>query len=105
MNDGGNDPVAPLSGAELLDRLAQLDPESAARTDALIAASGPIGAQLFAARQHAQLDAGELGERAGIDPAVIVGIEHGTHAATRDELEQLGIALDIDFPIGKSSAA
>ncbi len=36
---------------------------------------------------------------------VIVGIEHGTHTATREELERLGIALDIDFPIGKSSAA
>jgi hypothetical protein len=94
-----------LTGQQMLDWLDRMDPETAARVDGILAARGPIGAQLFDARQRARLSADELGERAGVDPSVIGGIEVGSHVATRRDLELLGVALDIDFAIGKSSAA
>ncbi|MCB0879992.1 MAG: helix-turn-helix transcriptional regulator [Thermoleophilia bacterium] len=104
MNDRPNDNTY-LSGPEMLDHLRTMDPQAAARADEIRAARGAVGTALFEARQRAQLDAAELGAKAGVEPKVIVGIEHGTHDATRHELELLGVALDIDFPIGKSSAA
>lgn len=94
-----------LSGQEMLDRLARLDPESAARVDAIREARGPLGAQLHTARLKARLDVWELAEQAGIDREIVVGIEHGTHTPTWRDLVALGVALDIDFTIGKSSAA
>jgi transcriptional regulator with XRE-family HTH domain len=98
-------PEPGISGQELLDRLAKLDPESAERAEAIRTARGTIGAQLHVGRMNSKLDAQELADRAGVDLDVVIGIEHGTHEATRRELELLGTALDIDFAIGKTSAA
>jgi hypothetical protein len=98
-------PEPGISGQELLDRLAKLDPESAARVEAMRAARGPIGDQVHVERMNAQLDAQELANLAGVELDVVIGIERGTHQPSRRELELLGVALDIDFAIGKSSAA
>lgn len=94
-----------LTGQEMLDRLAQHDTESAAHAQAIREARGPLGTQLHDARLKAHLDIWQLAAHAGVERDVVIGIEHGTHAPSWRDLVALGVALDIDFTIGKSNAA
>ncbi len=61
--------------------------------------------QLRIAREFSQCTHDEIAVMSGLDEQTMREIESGTHDATRSELEQLGVALGIDFVIGKSGAA
>ncbi len=105
MNDPEHEPGERLTGDEFLAHLAGLDEAFVKRDAALRDAAGDVALQLRIAREFAMLDHREVGLKASLAEAIVAGIERGTHDATRSELEQLGIALGIDFVIGKSSAA
>lgn len=91
-----------LSTRELLD---YLDPTANARVDEIMRRAGPVGNQLFAARTRAKLTQAALAQRSGVRQSDISDIENGRGNPTKRTLEKLGVALDIDFVIGASSAA
>lgn len=94
-----------LTTRQLIDRMHELDSAQGARVDDVIHRAGPIGNQLFAARQQARLSQVKLAELSGVRQSDISDIENGRGNPTRRTLEKLGVALDIDFTVGKSSAA
>ena len=94
-----------LTTKQLIARMHELDPDQHARVEDTIRRAGPIGNQLFAARQRAKLSQVKLAELSGVRQSDISDIENGRGNPTRRTLEKLGVALDIDFTVGKSSAA
>lgn len=57
-----------------------------------------VGRRLRAARTSAGLTQTELGERAGLDQAVISRLEHGKHEPRVDTLRRVAAALDMRLP-------
>lgn len=104
MSDA-EDPGPGMSIPQFRERLREIDPETSAQLDETILRAGPVGNQLFAARTLAQLSQVALAQRSGVRQSDISDIENGRGNPTKRTLEKLGTALDIDFTVGKSSAA
>jgi ribosome-binding protein aMBF1 (putative translation factor) len=104
MSDA-EDPGPHTSIPQFLDRMHELNPGMRERVDETIRRAGPVGNQLFAARTSAQLCQVELEQLSGVRQSDISDIENGRGNPTKRTLEKLGVALEIDFVIGASSAA
>jgi DNA-binding XRE family transcriptional regulator len=94
-----------MSIPQFLDHMHELDPDMGSRTDEAVLRAGPVGNQLFAARTMAKLTQVALAELSGVRQGDISDIENGRGNPTKRTLEKLGVALNIDFVIGASSAA
>jgi DNA-binding XRE family transcriptional regulator len=94
-----------LSTRELLDRLEQDDPGLLERARRSQLQRGLIGAQLWEARMAQGFTQRELASASGVRQSDISELECGGGNPTRATLEKLGVALDIDFVVGRSSAA
>ncbi len=94
-----------LSFRELVDVVAARHPEAADVAERLRDRAGPIGNQLYASRHEAGMTQVQLAKASGVRQSDISDIENGRGNPTKKTLEKLGVALGIDFVIGKSSAA
>lgn len=92
-------------GLSLRDMIDLADPALNQRVDETVLRAGPVGNQLFRARTAAQLTQVALATISNVRQSDISDIENGRGNPTKRTLEKLGIALDIDFVIGASSAA
>ncbi|MFE0270794.1 helix-turn-helix domain-containing protein [Streptomyces sp. NPDC058992] len=72
-------------------------PRSTPPPDWVLSRRRQIGANIRAARLHANLTQQTISERTGIDRSVIVNIEHGHSAALVDTLILIADAIGIDL--------